>query len=158
MVIEIRELEKLLNEEKQMVFTSFDEDTAFKLGQKIIGNAEAYGAVSVQIVRNDQLLFYYSMKGTSIDNQKWCERKSNVVKRFNHSSLYMKLKYQKRNLDFSSYLNLDTDIYQAKGGSVPLLIKGCGNVGSVSVSGLEERNDHKLVVDSIIEFINEEEE
>lgn len=153
----IRDLEELLLEEKELEFRSFDENKALILGLKIIENAKSVGNVSIQIIKNEQLMFYYSMEGTSIDNQTWCERKSNVVKRFKHSSLYLKNKYLKRNLEFNSYLTLDSNIYQAKGGSLPLFIKGAGVVGSITVSGMADQKDHQLVVKSIKEIIKEEE-
>jgi len=156
-VIVINKLEGLLEEEKYIRFESFDENKALKLGLKILTNAKRIGNVSIQILRNDQLLFYYSMSGTSIDNQNWCRKKSNVVKMFSHSSLYIKEKYLQRNQDFNNCLKLDSSIYQAKGGSVPLLLKDTGLIGSVTVSGLSDEDDHKLVIESIKEFIKEEE-
>jgi len=152
----INKLESIISQEKSIIFSEFNEKTALKLGLKIIENANNLGGVSIQIKKNDLLMFYYAMENTAIDNETWCQRKANVVKRFNHSSLYMKEKYLQRNCQFNEYLHLNPNIYQAKGGGIPLIVKNCGVVGTIAVSGLTEEKDHELVIKSIIEIIKEE--
>jgi uncharacterized protein (UPF0303 family) len=39
--------------------------------------------------------------------------------------------------------------YAADGGSFPLCVEGAGVVGSVTVSGLPQRDDHNLVVEAL---------
>jgi uncharacterized protein (UPF0303 family) len=39
--------------------------------------------------------------------------------------------------------------YAADGGSFPLAVEGAGVVGSVTVSGLPQRDDHNLVVEAL---------
>ena len=39
--------------------------------------------------------------------------------------------------------------YSAHGGSFPLIIRGTGVIGTITVSGLPQEEDHALVVESI---------
>jgi uncharacterized protein (UPF0303 family) len=39
--------------------------------------------------------------------------------------------------------------YAADGGSFPLIVENAGIVGSVTVSGLPQRDDHNLVVEAL---------
>ena len=39
--------------------------------------------------------------------------------------------------------------YAAHGGSFPILLKGTGCIGAATVSGLPQREDHKMVVDAL---------
>jgi uncharacterized protein (UPF0303 family) len=44
---------------------------------------------------------------------------------------------------------LDPRDHAAHGGSFPLLVRGTGCVGAVTVSGLPQRVDHELVVEAL---------
>ena len=43
--------------------------------------------------------------------------------------------------------------YAAHGGSVPIIVKGTGCVGAVTVSGLPQRDDHRVVVEAMAEVL-----
>jgi len=43
--------------------------------------------------------------------------------------------------------------YAAHGGCFPVVVPGVGLVGSVTVSGLPQKDDHDLVVEAIREFL-----
>ena len=53
-------------------------------------------------------------------------------------------KQQKINLDA-----LDPRDYAPHGGSFPILLSGTGYVGTITVSGLPQREDHSLVVETV---------
>ena len=65
----------------------------------------------------------------------------------------MRLRIQQRTLAESMYL--DEKDYAAHGGCVPLVVKGVGFVGTVTVSGLPQREDHELVVEALREHLAE---
>ena len=52
-------------------------------------------------------------------------------------------------LTFSARYNLPEEDYAAHGGSFPINVAGTGIVGSVTVSGLPQREDHNLVVEAL---------
>ena len=90
------------------------------------------------------------VEGTTPDNPEWVRRKRNIVRRFFRSSYAIGLlvKQEKMNLDA-----LDPRDYAAHGGSFPILLPGTGCVGTITVSGLPQRQDHCLVVETVAEFL-----
>ena len=52
------------------------------------------------------------------------------------------------------YLVSSSD-YAAHGGAFPLIIRNVGIVGTITVSGLPQQEDHELVVSTLKEFLAE---
>lgn len=150
-------LKNLLQEEQELQFTHFNESTAWKLGCQMVERAMRDNLpITVDITRGQHQLFHFSMPGTSADNDEWVKRKVQLVNRFGHSSFYMgqALKHKGKTIE-QSYLIPESE-FAAHGGCFPILIKGTGMVGTITVSGLPQEEDHKLVVESIREFIAKE--
>lgn len=150
-------LKNLLEQEQELQFTSFNEGTAWQLGTQMVERAMRENLpITINITRGEQQLFHYSMPGTSADNDEWVKRKVRLVNRFGHSSFYMgqALKHKGKTIE-QSYLISESE-FAAHGGCFPILIKGTGMVGTITVSGLPQEEDHKLVVESIREFIAKE--
>ena len=101
-------------------------------------------------------LFHASLKGASADNDEWVKRKVRLVYRFGHSSFYMgqQLKSKGKSIE-QSYLLSESE-YAPHGGCFPVIVKGTGVVGTVTVSGLPQEEDHKLVVESLRAFLAKE--
>lgn len=147
------ELTELLNEESQLSFPSFNNKTAWKLGSLIRAKAiERDASIAIEIKVNDCVLFYTSLPGTTIDNEDWIQRKSNLVHKYGHSSWFIKRKYELRNQDFFESTQLSVQEYAPYGGSYPLYIADI-LIGSVTVSGLPQVEDHKLVIECIREML-----
>ncbi|MES2742324.1 MAG: heme-degrading domain-containing protein [Pseudomonadota bacterium] len=143
-------LAALLKQEQDLQFDAFSADTALQLGLQLVAEAKARGqGVTVDIRRNGQLLFHHAMAGTSPDNAEWVRRKNNVAQRFGHSSFYVGTQFRARGTTFEAHLGLDPHEYKAHGGAFPLLLRGTGMVGTITVSGLPEAQDHALVVGAL---------
>ena len=150
-------LKILLQEEQELQFTFFNETTAWQLGTQMVEHAMRENLpITIDITRGQHQLFHASMPGTAADNDEWVKRKVRLVNRFGHSSFYMgqMLKSKGKRIE-ESYLIPESE-YAAHGGCFPIIVKGTGMVGTITVSGLPQEEDHKLVVESIRAFIAKE--
>ena len=144
-------LARLEAEEEELQFTAFTNDTAWELGHALVAAARRDTlAVTVDIRRGEQQLFHYALAGTAADNDEWIERKNRVVRRFGHSTLYMRAAEGDAFAD--NYL-LDPKLYAAHGGAFPVIVRDVGVVGTVTVSGLPQEEDHRLVVSVLRAFL-----
>ncbi len=150
-------LMQLLQEEQELQFTKFNETTAWKIGSQLVERSASDNLpVTIDITRGDHQLFHASLYGTSPDNDEWVKRKVRLVKRFGHSSFYMgqMLKSKGKRIE-EAYLVSESE-YAPHGGCFPVIVKGTGMVGTITVSGLPQDEDHKLVVQAIKEYLAQE--
>ena len=139
---------ELLQQEQALQFVSFGNQLALDAGLRLIEAAKrADKPIAVDISRNGAQLFFHAMAGTSPDHIEWIARKNRVVQRYSHSSLYMGACYRARGTIFEAHTGLDPRVYAAVGGAFPMLLKGGICIGTITVSGLSQEQDHALVVD-----------
>jgi uncharacterized protein (UPF0303 family) len=149
------ELVALLREERELQLTSFTNADAWRLGVALIEAARARGAaVTVDIRRGDQQLFHAALDGTSADNDAWIERKVRVVRRFGHSSFYVGTSLRLDGTTIRDKFLLDEAEYAPHGGAFPVIVRGVGPVGVVTVSGLPQEEDHRLVVEVLRRLVD----
>jgi uncharacterized protein (UPF0303 family) len=147
-------LAQLADQEERLQFTTFDNETALALGQRLLAAArERELPVTVSVRRNGQRLFHAALPGTSADNDAWIDRKSRVVDRFGHSSFLVGTQFRAKGGSFEADSRLDPDEYAAHGGVFPVLVRGVGPVGTVGVSGLPQADDHAFVVEQLALFL-----
>jgi uncharacterized protein (UPF0303 family) len=140
-------LAELLAEEDELQVSSFTNDDAWDLGCALVAAArERHAPVAVSIVRNGHRLFTAALTGATPDNDGWIRRKERVVARFGHSSLAVRQASVERGTTFEHEFGLDPQRYAAHGGCVPVVVRSVGPVGTVTVSGLPQVEDHRLVV------------
>ncbi|MBL0344879.1 heme-degrading domain-containing protein [Candidatus Villigracilis affinis] len=150
-------LKQLLQVEQELQFTSFNETTAWQIGSQMVEHAmHEKLPITIDITRGQHQLFHASMPGTAADNDEWVKRKVRLVNRFGHSSFYMgqMLKHKGKTIE-QSYLISESE-FAPHGGCFPIIVKGTGMVGTITVSGLPQEEDHKLVVESIRAFLAKE--
>ena len=144
----MEELVALLREERELQFTTFTNADAWRLGVALVEAARSRGAaVTVDVRRGDQQLFHAALDGTSADNDAWIERKVRVVRRFGHSSFYVGTSLRLAQTTIREKFLLDEAEYAPHGGAFPVIVRGVGPVGVVTVSGLPQEEDHRLVVE-----------
>ena len=138
---------ELAAQEEELQFTSFTNDDAWELGTALVEFARKQGSpVAIDISRNHHTLFHVALPGATPDNDVWIARKTRVVNRFGHSSLYMRQSSVERGTTFEEQFGLDPLEYAAHGGAFPVIVRSVGPVGVVVVSGLPQLEDHRLVV------------
>jgi len=144
-------LEMILSQETEFQFDSFSADDALKVGLEAcrIAREQIGKPVAVNVELDEHPLFAHYMDGTDQNNLYWVTVKKNVVKKFGHSSLYVGLECKNRNTTFLAETGLPETDYRAEGGSFPLIIRGKGRVGTITVSGLTGEEDHALAVDAM---------
>lgn len=150
-------LRRLLQEEHELQFTKFNEDIAWRLGSQLVETARNRNLpVTIDITHGNHQLFHASLHGTSPDNDEWVKRKTRLVYRFGHSSFYMGqlLKSKGKTIE-QSYLVSESE-YAPHGGCFPIIVKDTGIVGTITVSGLPQEEDHMLVIEAIRNYLAEE--
>lgn len=149
-------LSELRQQEEDIQFTSFSNDTALAVGMALLQEARKQGkAVAIDITRSGLQLFHFAMEGTAVDNGEWIKRKNNVVYRFGHSSFYVGISLLNAGKTMEEKYLLSSSDYAAHGGAFPLIIKGVGVVGTITVSGLPQQEDHELVVNTLKQFLTQ---
>jgi uncharacterized protein (UPF0303 family) len=149
-------LKEISEQEAELQFTSFDSEMALELGLALVREGRKQPRpIAIDITRNGLQLFHFAMEGTAVDNGEWIKRKNNVVNRFGHSSFYVgtSLKNQGKTME-EKYLISSFD-YAAHGGGFPIIIKGVGVVGTITVSGLHQEEDHAVVVSTLRAFLKD---
>lgn len=148
------DLERIGLQERELEFDRMDEQTGWEIGTLLrTMGAERGLAIVIDVRRFGQPLFYAALKGTTPDNLEWVRRKANVVARFHRSSYGVGLYLRNKN-DSLEARGLPISEYASHGGSFPLVVKGAGIVGSVTVSGLPQRADHELVVEALCRILH----
>lgn len=143
-------LERIARQESELQFAKFDHETAWELGGRLRNQAAArHLAVVVDVRRFEQPLFFAALAGSTPDNANWVRRKSNTVARFLRSSYAIGLELKAKNSDLTVKYALPECDYAAHGGSFPIAVRGAGVIGSVTVSGLPQWQDHDLVVEAL---------
>ena len=94
-------------------------------------------------------------KGTTPNNDVWIERKNRVVRRFGHSSYYMGVLYKGVGSSLAERQLVDPHEFAAHGGAFPIIVRDVGPVGTVTVSGLPQEADHRLVVTVLRAFLSD---
>jgi len=147
-------LERLAAEESQLRFAKFDYDDAWQLGTMLVEAGRAKNLpIAVDITRGGQQLFHAALTGSTPDNDAWIQRKVRSVLRFGHSSMYISLQRKLDGRSLADVSFVDEREFAAAGGGFPIHVEGCGIIGTVTVSGLPQREDHKLVVETVRAFL-----
>jgi uncharacterized protein (UPF0303 family) len=145
---------ELQAQEERLQFTRFDNDDAWELGSLLVELAKARGlSVTIDIRRCGQQLFHAALAGTTPDNDHWIDRKIRVVERLNVSSFLAGRRLAAKGEALDERYGVDPADFAAHGGSFPVRVRGVGVVGTVTVSGLPQEEDHALVVDALDRFL-----
>ncbi|SCF62734.1 heme-degrading domain-containing protein [Streptomyces sp. Cmuel-A718b] len=144
---------ELIAQERRLTLPRFSHDDAFALGSLLVELArERHAPVAIDIRRGAQQLFHAALPGSSADNDAWIDRKRKVVERYGESSYLVGTRFRAKGTTFEESSRLDPDTYAAHGGSFPIAVEGAGVIGTVTVSGLPQAEDHAMVVEALEQF------
>jgi uncharacterized protein (UPF0303 family) len=150
-------LKQLLQEEQELQFPKFNEDTAWQIGSRLVEKSTSEGLpITIDITRGSHQLFHASLRGTSADNDEWVKRKVRLVYRFGHSSFYIGQLLKSKGKRIEEAFLVSENDYAPHGGCFPIIIKDTGMVGTLTISGLAQEDDHKLAVQAIRDFLAQE--
>ena len=94
------------------------------------------------------LTIYMESINANTDNMEWVRRKRNLASRFWRSSLHTALEYRKTGKTLDGR-GMDWHDYALSGGSFPILLESGLPVGTITVSGMTEWEDHQTAADAI---------
>jgi uncharacterized protein (UPF0303 family) len=141
-------------QEERLVFTRFSHADAWELGCILVElGTERDLAITIDIRRGDQQLFHAALAGTAADNDQWIDRKVRTARRFGNSSFLVGLRHRATGTPFETREWNDSLLFAAHGGAFPIIIRDSGLIGTVTVSGLAQDADHRLVVEAIERFL-----
>jgi uncharacterized protein (UPF0303 family) len=150
------DIARLALQEERLLFESFPADTAWLLGTRLKEAAEArHGAVVIDIQVAGQPLFFLAMPGTTPDNGAWIRRKRNVSLHFHRSSYAVGLSLKQAQTTLWEKSGLSKRQYAPYGGCFPIRLRHTGVVGTITVSGLPQREDHNLIVAVLAEWLDQ---
>ena len=149
-----RAIAEVTAQQQRLQLTHFDNDDAWQLGCLLVELGRERGLpIVVDLRRHGHQLFHVSLPGTTPDNDTWVERKSRVVDRFSAPSYLLGLRARRKGTTFEQETGLPIQEYAGHGGSFPITVVGVGIVGTVTVSGLPQAEDHALVVEALTTFL-----
>lgn len=143
---------ELREQEEELIFASFDNHDAWRLGSLIANHAIASGfGVAIDIRRHNIVLFRCVLPGATSDQEEWIRRKSASVLRFEHSTALLSERFTDYDPTQGGWLTPED--YTLAGGSFPIRVRGAGVIGAITVSGLTSDEDHQMVVDGIQNYL-----
>ena len=135
---------------KKMELENFNNKLALEMGLSIIDLAKTRNQhIAVEISRLNHTIFLFVDDKLPADKHNWLRRKANVAKHFEGSSLSVKNDLISGKMSLEETFGLDKKDYIAKGGSIPIFVKNAGMVGTITVSGLKDVDDHKIIIDAL---------
>lgn len=151
-----QELQQVENQEATLIFPAFDASIAWDLGVAIREKAfSRRSAVTIDIRRGEDILFFYAMPGTAPANADWARRKRNVVELLRRSSYAVGLDCLIKGESIEEQMGLPKRDFACHGGCFPIRVARAGHIGTITVSGLPQREDHYLIVEVITEWLKQ---
>jgi len=149
-----QDMEAIAAQEKALVFERFDFETAWVLGGKLRENLLRRGAgATAQIELAGQLLFHATTPGAQPGQADWLRRKRNSVMRFHRSTYGLGRYLESEGTSLVERHGIPFSEYVSHGGGFPIRLTNAGVVGFIGISGLPQREDHKVIVEVVSEFL-----
>jgi uncharacterized protein (UPF0303 family) len=148
------DIERLKLQEQKLRFSKLDEADAWVLGSLMRENAVTKKlplVIDIQVAGRP--LFYTALLGTTPDNANWVRRKINVVMRYHKCSYRVSRELAQNGQALDETRGVLPIDHAPHGGCFPIHIIGTGIVGTVTVSGIPQREDHNFVAESLSQYL-----
>ena len=135
---------------KKIELDSFNNRIGLEMGMAILNLAQERNQnIAVKVERLNHTIFLFVDDNLPADKHHWLRRKAKVAKHFEESSLSVKNDLANGNMTLDKTFALDEKEYLAKGGAIPVFVKSAGMIAVITVSGLHDEEDHKIIVDAL---------
>ena len=142
-------MERVKAQESAYEFERIDEELAMQMGLYVVRRAKEIGKpVATRVTLNHRTLFACSMAGTKPESDNWIRRKENIAYATNQSSYYWECWCEEGSHPLE-WRGMNYEDYAPAGGCFPLLIKGAGMVGTLTISGMASHEDHALAFETV---------
>ncbi|ABN68037.1 predicted protein [Scheffersomyces stipitis CBS 6054] len=145
-------------EGSKITLPEFNTEIAWKIGsyareQSLVKFPNKAIVIDIQLA-SGQVLFHTSTgAGATVDNDKWVERKVNVVNRFGKSSFFVGQKLRIKKKPIEEAFLISSLEFATHGGCVPIRIKNLDSVvGTLTISGLAQEEDHLFALQVLENF------
>lgn len=144
----------VVEQERRLTIARFDNGDAWHLGTILVSLAKTRALpMTLDITRANQQLFHAALTGAAPDQADWIARKNRVVARFGVSPYLAGLRLTAAGQTLADEPWLDPALYATHGGAFPIHITDVGIVGTITVSGLPQADDHALAVEALETFL-----
>lgn len=151
------DIAQIARQEEALRFESFSEEDAWALGSLMRSAAAERNLPFVIDIRiGNRPLFYTALPGTTPENPDWVRRKVNTVMRFHKSSYRVGREHDLSGKRFDASRGLEPIDYAPAGGGFPIHVKGTGVIGTITVSGVPQREDHGFVVEMLCAYLKQD--
>ena len=148
------DIAQLKTQEEKLHFESFSEVDAWNLGQAMRKAAIAKSHPFVIDIRvAGRKLFFTALPGSVPENENWVQRKINIVMLKHKSSYHIGRELAQNGKVLNEAQGFNPIDVAPHGGCFPIIIKNVGVVGTITVSGIPQREDHNFVVEHICAYL-----
>lgn len=135
---------------KKIELDNFNNHIGLEMGLAVVNLAkERNQKVAVKIERLNHTIFLFVDDDLPADKHLWLKRKANVAKHFEESSLSVKTDLTIENMTIEGTFALTNKKHLAKGGAIPVFVKNAGMIAIITVSGLHDEEDHKIIIEAL---------
>lgn len=144
-------------QEDELKLVTFSKQVAWEIGVLGRGLAAERGyALGIEILATGVPVFTALFDGTSPGTVRWLRRKAATVMHFDRSSYWLWLQLQSKGQTLAGRHALADADFAADGGGFPLRVASAGFVGSLTISGLDQRSDHEFAVEVLCRYLGKD--
>ena len=144
----------VLKQEEALKFESFTAEDGWELGltARRLALMKPGANLAIDVTVGGVQVFRATVGTATPNNARWIGRKINVVMETWKSSLRTKLEMMLNNRTVEEFGWSQAE-HALAGGCVPIWVQGLGVVGTITVSGLPQKEDHQLAVDALAAYL-----